>query len=297
MRKWFLVLLFFLLLTGCTSPDTDYSTKPKESVSSKSGISSLERTDDTVSGISSSGDFRESTGSNSTATSKAGAGSSKATASVTSNVKSPENIRQYIQCFDPNQQKGILTVLKEVNNTADYSSLIKSNMQNTEKFFKDYFFYRFVGQNNRPIIDQINAEYPIECLRRVRDQTYSIYKEGGGLIFVFYDNGCEESHCVYMKKKLSSDDFRNVKSETPLSVVEGIDPAAAIWANHAISLNSKQFSSDHLLTDGLLRFTYTCQKSGQFQVSKRYFSRNFRCPENMAVINYNYSILPQDYIH
>lgn len=170
-------------------------------------------------------------------------------------------------------------------------------MQNAEVFIKQYFFYCYVGQSNFFTISYIDTKFPIFCLRRVGDQIYSIYETNDGLIYVYYDHSCKESHCVYMCQKLSSDSFKEVDVGTSLSAVEKIDPAATVWANHAVPIKKSQFFSDHLLTDGLLKLTYTRQANGQYLVSEKYFSRNFHYPENTAPINYNYTILPEDYIH
>lgn len=223
-------------------------------------------------------------------------------ASYSSDVSSKEEGKSMhgYGAFDSAESESIQSVMSISDSSTDYNRLIKKEVS-VNDYANDFLFHEYspmLGYN--PVIVTINDKYPVECLRKIGNHTYSIYKgDDGSIIFTFYmDNGFE-AHCIYMKKKLSTENFKNIRIGSHLTDVENIDSAATIRATRCISEKVNIFFSFHLLTDGILKFTYTRQSDGSYLVSDKYYNKDFKYSAGPKAnpTNFDFTILPQDYIH
>lgn len=140
----------------------------------------------------------------------------------------------------------------------------------------------------------ISDLFPVECIRQTSDDSiYCIYKtKENGLIYLFFVKRWNEwymNHAIYSKKSLTLSDFQNIKIGDNRKAIEQIDPIVSTDSQYS----QYQFTL-HLLKDGVVKIEYEL-KDGQMLVSNIQRKSDFKL--TMDDITYDYSILPQDYIH
>jgi len=128
----------------------------------------------------------------------------------------------------------------------------------------------------------------IECLRETeRGALYSVHKvKQGGLLYIYYAR-LEYSPYVkvagwyYVQKKLSSDDFKDIKKGSTLRDIVAIDPAARIYEDlyngdpDLYHIRSVGLDTFHFLSDGILKIhlqnIHAEVIGGEMRVSKKTF--------------------------
>ena len=190
----------------------------------------------------------------------------------------------------------------ELESDEPYSKLI-TKIYPEKSLFEDSILHVFLdlkeGQFSIPIFyDQ--DRYPIECLRRRADDTvYTIYKTTeGGLAYRFFkeheyinSKSFELNHNIYVKKKLSHSEFRNVRVGDSVKKVEKIDPVTELYKGK----RSDAFTTVHLLTDGVMVFRF--EKSFiDFKVKAIEYFDDFIISLYDGEVTYDCRIRPEDFI-
>ena len=199
-----------------------------------------------------------------------------------------------------------------------YSSLIKTRYP--EKELIHSFYYKRTDGNFVTTMSDIDAKYPIECLReRENAPRYNIYQtKEEGLLYVFYTPESPYDPettfyfvdmILYAKKVLYQKDFAKLKAGDPLSKVEAID--AGTKAINSVDTSYLAYpvvqnyetgrqehpphTTYHLLKDGLCEIIYDGEgdDTSTYTVKEVKF---YSLDEVKALKKNNYWILEQDYI-
>lgn len=153
----------------------------------------------------------------------------------------------------------------------------------------------------RGLFSEINAKLPIEILRKFDDaHYYAICKiETGGLLYIFFNAHEEDkntepvfTNSVYSEKRLAKQDFEDISIGSNLYDVEAIDPATRF----APKYDDGTAISDHLLTDGLMRFIYEKNGDSYIVESKYYYPIKTLEDNENGFIYMNSAVLEQDRI-
>lgn len=169
-----------------------------------------------------------------------------------------------------------------------------------KKMYENYLYYGILPErSNTPSLRSMNDADKIQCLRKINDSRYyCIYKtDNGGLFYCFFNN-CALYNAVFSLKALRFSNFNSIKVGSSLEAVDAIDPIVSEILKASSSQNALMKFTKHLLKDGLLIISYR-QENGKYVVSKKEFYPDFKITDTIEnrQFTYDYSILPQDYIH
>lgn len=193
--------------------------------------------------------------------------------------------------------------LPKIDNQTPYEKLLTKEID-IHAFMEKYCTYSpFVSADIRAIMDDIG----IECLREPETGTlYSIHQaKQGGLLYIFYLRVSDTTYLTmsnfYVQKKLSSQDFSEIKEEDSFNKVKQIDPIAQIGEN-LYEANSSYWEKTggcgtyHYLSDGVLELAFKKQNNRLIIIQKRLF--DFSEIPQMGAKNYPYigKILEQDWV-
>ncbi|MDR2525426.1 MAG: hypothetical protein LBC83_04435 [Oscillospiraceae bacterium] len=196
---------------------------------------------------------------------------------------------------DAERSNSYSNILSIEDNQVDCESTITKTIS-LQDFREQYFFRDFSPSFSfQQTIEQINADFPIECLRKKKEnQRYVVYEaKESGRVFVFFRDQVVKSHCVYVLNTKKYRDFKSIKTGSLFDDVLKIDKAAEIWSSVNDDIGMDGFRSLHLLTDGLLAIRYKQDTKRNAIVDEIQLFTDFRMEANGTT--YDYSILPQDY--
>ena len=181
--------------------------------------------------------------------------------------------------------------------------------------------YNFVPSYH---ISNVMDRFSISFLRKTgAGQYYTINKvTGGGYAYIFFErqkDSVDNSYInndetdvyitggIYVEKILNYEDFLPIKINDPIQKVVAIDHATSLTKQFSEVIDkiypnetSREYISNHLLTDGILSIRYKYSSPGNLVVSEmNYFSDSIFKLSKPLDGNSNYSryygILPQDY--
>lgn len=199
----------------------------------------------------------------------------------------------------------------EYDNETPINKKITISYDESEIVNKYLYYSYFPDYSGNPAItfNNVNKEYPVECIRKCEENIYAVYKtKQGGFMYMFFTPDMKLYYSAYSVKNLSSVDFDDIKSGDTFEDVVAIDPAAkAMKSAYEYRNNSLVFYSMHILSDGLFVIFYNVSDSGEYTVWKSaYYSdyifnnHNFfaQIKPEYAVDNtdYSYKILTNDYV-
>ena len=184
--------------------------------------------------------------------------------------------------------KNLEALLKKENNTADYNTLITKTVDINEFIFfvqtcssdSKYYYNRYLS------IEEFSSQYPIECLRKQRDNVlYSVHKvKQGGLLYVLFAGRSDlNSYSLYtwfyVKKPLRYEEFEAIKEgKSTIEEVIAIDSSAEIFKTtieeYSKSVDLSKAFSHHYLTNGILTIHYT-KEDGKYIVDRIEYSKEF----------------------
>jgi|GEM_PF-2603309 len=163
---------------------------------------------------------------------------------------------------------------------------------------------------HRETLANFNTIFPIEVLRDMGEgRLYTMHQAHcGGILYAFFastQQGITQAawlqHTAFVVKSLAMHDFAGIELGSSVQAVQAIDPVvthfkqnAIMWEEQGFAVNG--FISRHLLSDGLLVFTF--HRDGEiFFVADMQFHPDFSVvtPSAMGEIVFDYSILPQDF--
>lgn len=205
-------------------------------------------------------------------------------------------------------------ILLPVNNEYSYNRLITKTID-IDEFVKQFYIYPLSTNLGYYFLD-IYHGIGIECLRETETGAlYSVHMvKQGGLLYIFYARLKHSAYVkvtgwYYVKNKLASDDFKEIKKGSKLSDVIAIDSVTQIYENiynsNPFLFNLKEIGLDtyHFLTDGILKFHFSYIVStvdgGELQVVKKKFAtfddiKSIQTGE--SIYSLSGRILPIDYI-
>lgn len=196
------------------------------------------------------------------------------------------------------------------DNRTDYRSKI-TKKYDEKKILKRWLYYQYfpLSVSEPRNYDTLNAEYPIECIRRCEDNVYAMYlTDTGGVLYVFFTPKMEVFYSAYSAKKLSYKDFESIKAGDSVEKVELIDPAVKAMRSAFTQETSMAFYTMHILDDGLFVIFYNGLPNENCKILKAEYYSNYIFNNNnffkdikpeYAIDNtdYNYRILNADHIH
>ena len=225
--------------------------------------------------------------------------SPKNDSSRSNSMTSSNNISIYSAALS----NGCSEILKKASND-NLQSLIKAKSP-FEKLCSSYlnFSYNINMSRPQPNLVDVNNDFPIECIRKMNDNhAYAVYQTDEGYLFYlfFFSVGGEwDLACSALSEKdLGSADFSAINQGTDEKTVEQIDPATKKYFDLAIQYNMTNFTSKHLLRDGMLILNFSKNSSGNYCVSSKQHFSDFKQESGFDIVlpYYDYSILPQDHI-
>ena len=189
-------------------------------------------------------------------------------------------------------------ILKLVDNTADWQKTDRLDEKAVEDWYNRFYFAGF--SYGRVLLGEFDQKVPIRFLRQVDDlHYYTMYKIGEkGRLYIFFERDFPRpvdlityACSVYSEKRLAKSDFDRIKAGDSLEKVIAIDPTAR-FAKNKYSMG-EEGSSVHLLSDGILKFSYT-KKENTFVVSEVVYNSEGILPKRFH--DYHFRVLPQDLI-
>lgn len=177
-----------------------------------------------------------------------------------------------------------------------------------------YLYFKLIPDFNfsgdRPFtFEDINAEFPAECVRKRNGSIYAVYKtKQNGLMYMFFDSNMRLYYCAYSIKKLDSTSFKNIKAGDSFEKVAAVDPAAKAMKNafEAHKYFNNDFYTIHILTDGIYYVYYQKAEGGEYTVwkgahysdyvlNKHRFFADLSPEYGFDHTDYSYKILEKDY--
>ncbi len=202
---------------------------------------------------------------------------------------------------ESDRQVEINKMFETIDHQKAYRELIKSSIDWNESKFQEYFYRRFHPLRSYiPMLDMIDKDYPIECLRDMGNgRKYAVYSsEDGGLFYLFFREEIDLSHSAYVSKPKGKKDFNSIQVGDTFDQVAVIDPDVKKWSeSYSMGTSDPDATySVHLLKDGFLQYTYKDGKVTDIYYSPDFvYKQTFGTSEGEMVIEYDYSILSQDY--
>lgn len=268
MRYVCFFLLFALVFTGCSGTnDTLVS-----SGESTSGASLIESNTSLANEEESSAD------------------SSMSFSSVSSVTESEGSVTENIETSSLTQSEKQQQILQSADNDTECHKLITREIDwENEREFRNFAYRLYIPMTSySPQIDWIDSLYPIECLRDMGDgRSYAVYSmKGGGRCFFFFLEGGDFGNFTYISKTKQKKDFDDIGVGDSFEKVVATDPDARIWEDCSFDYSA------HLLKDGILVYEYEDGVIEQVHYSKDFI---YRVDYNSETVEYDYSILAQDY--
>lgn len=195
------------------------------------------------------------------------------------------------------------------DNRTDYTSKITKKYSEKD-ILKRWLYYQYfpLDVSEPRNYDTLNAEYPIECIRRCEDNVYAMYlTDAGGVLYVFFTPEMDVFYSAYSVERLSHKDFESLKAGDSVEKVELIDPAVKAMRAAFTQENSTVFYTMHILDDGLFVIFYNGLPNENCTILKAEYYPNYTFNNNKffkdikpeyAVNNtdYSYKILSTDHI-
>lgn len=222
--------------------------------------------------------------------------------------------------FDVQKELGTVKYTSPVSDYEEYDNSSPIAATKIKKAYDEsdivnkYLYYKLIPDFNfsgdRPFtFEDINAEFPAECVRKRNGSIYSVYRTNqGGLMYMFFDSDMRLYYCAYSIKKLDSTSFKNIKAGDGFEKVAAVDPAAkAMKAAYESRKNpSTDFYTVHILTDGIYYVYYQKSESGEYTVwkgahysdfilNKHRFFADLSPEYGFDHTDYSYKILESDY--
>jgi hypothetical protein len=144
--------------------------------------------------------------------------------------------------------------------------------------------------------------YTVECLRRISDTSaYCIFKtDEGGLVYCFFRkeySSWDLHNASYVKNALTKDAFAGIGVGSSFRDVSSVDNLVDVYEAYATKWQMKEFCSVHLLKDCLVVIDFSSSDSQYFVKGIRYFNDFKFVLDELNGIVYDYTILPEDYLH
>lgn len=187
----------------------------------------------------------------------------------------PINTTKYIVKMDASsllKAKSANRTPLPINNELPYDSLITHTVDLNE-FIEKLYVYP-LSTNLGYYLYDVHKAIGIECLRETEQgNLYSVHKVSeGGLLYIFYARIAHPAYMkvtgwYYVKKRVVSDDFAEIKKGSTLKDVVVIDPAAVVYENiynrNALLFNLKAVGLDtyHFMSDGVLKLHFVFNES------------------------------------
>lgn len=189
-------------------------------------------------------------------------------------------------------------ILSMENNSQSYQSLIHNTVDFVDLVEHNFYRMYLPSYSYNPSIESMDYYFPIECIRDMGDdRKYVIYRsEEGCLFYLFFrDEMAFYSHGVCISHARIKADFDTIQMGSTFSEVKAIDSDAKYWESE--SGLKASWSSYHLLKDGILVITYDDNQTvtGIDYSPDFVYKKAFGTNEEKMTVEYDYSILPQDY--
>ena len=203
------------------------------------------------------------------------------------------------------------------DNTTSCDKMITQSLSLKEAFTVPGFGIYFSSRSHSGYhisIDQVNEQQKIECLRiKENGDYYAIFhpKEGGRVysFFLKQDNYLL-SHSIYMLKTLDRKQFDQLKIGDPFAKILSIDPAIKKCYDQGFVCNCMDILGKtctvHMIEDDIVLISYRAKEEGNTDPNQivideiQWFEEGklfVDAPNYLIHGVYDYSILPQDYIH
>lgn len=200
-----------------------------------------------------------------------------------------------------------------INNELPYDRLITRSVGLNE-FIEKLYVYP-LSTNLGYYLYDVHKAIGIECLRETEQgNLYSVHKVSeGGLLYIFYARIAHPAYMkvtgwYYVRKRVASSDFEQIKKGSAFKDVVDIDPAAVVYENiynsNAFLFNLKAVGLDtyHFMSDGVLKLHFVLKESeggGNLEVTKKTivdFDDIASIQEGERICSLSGRILPMDII-